>query len=161
MKYQFCSLCDYILHVLPLWTINFFISPFDWLRINNKCGFRLANKFAQRKFFKFFITKDNWVRTDEFASIPILLPFKSLDKRNQKKYKYICIYNNRQISLFWFFPNFISFFSLSQTETAFLPSLINWVQCHIFYFYYRYSGITQTDKKNAKSIKNSKQKYRI
>ena len=27
-------------------------------------------------------------------------------------------------------------------------------QCHIFYFYYFYSGITQIDKKNATSIKN-------
>ena len=29
------------------------------LKINNKCGFRLANRFAQGKFWKFFITKDN------------------------------------------------------------------------------------------------------
>ena len=54
------------------------MSAFDWLRINNKYDFRLANRFAEREFFKFFITKDNQVRTDEFAAIPILLPFKSL-----------------------------------------------------------------------------------
>ena len=40
-----------------------------------------------------------------------------------------------------FFPKFASFSSLSQTESASLPSLINWVQCHIFNFYYCYSGI--------------------
>ena len=33
------------------------MSAFDWLRINNKCDFRLGNRFAQREFFKFFITK--------------------------------------------------------------------------------------------------------
>ena len=35
------------------------MTAFDWLRINNKCGFRLANRFAEREFFKFFITKDD------------------------------------------------------------------------------------------------------
>ena len=49
----------YILDVLPLWKINFYITAFDWLRINNKCGFRLASRIAQREFFKFCITKDN------------------------------------------------------------------------------------------------------
>ena len=38
---------------------------FDWLKINNKCDFRLANRFAQWEFFKFFITKDDQVRTDK------------------------------------------------------------------------------------------------
>ena len=51
---------------------------FDWLTINTKCDFRLANRFAQREFFKFFITKDNKVRNDEFAAIPILLTSKFL-----------------------------------------------------------------------------------
>ena len=51
------------------------MSAFYWLRISNKYGFRLTNRFAQREFFKFFVTK---VRTDEFAVIPILLPSKSL-----------------------------------------------------------------------------------
>ena len=32
---------------------------FDWLKINKKCGFRLANRFTQFEFFKFFITKEN------------------------------------------------------------------------------------------------------
>ena len=41
------------------------MTAFDWFRINNKRGFQLSNRFAQRKFFKFFITKDNDVRTDE------------------------------------------------------------------------------------------------
>ena len=35
------------------------MSAFDWFRVNNKCDFRLVIKFAQREFFKFFITKDN------------------------------------------------------------------------------------------------------
>ena len=46
----------YILNVLRLWEINFYMSFFDWLRINNKCGFQLANRFPQRKFFIFLIT---------------------------------------------------------------------------------------------------------
>ena len=54
------------------------MSAFDWLRINYKSGFRLSSRFALRGFVKFFITKDNLVRTDEFAAIPILLPTKSL-----------------------------------------------------------------------------------
>ena len=49
----------YILDVLPLWKIRFYITALDWLRINNKSGFRLANRFAQRKFLKFFVTKDD------------------------------------------------------------------------------------------------------
>ena len=35
------------------------MSAFDWLRTNNKYDFLLANRYAQRKFFKFFITKEN------------------------------------------------------------------------------------------------------
>ena len=35
------------------------MTAFDWLRINNKYGFRLTNRFAEHKFFKFFTTKDN------------------------------------------------------------------------------------------------------
>ena len=31
----------------------------NWLRINNIGGFQLINDFAQRKFQKLFITKDN------------------------------------------------------------------------------------------------------
>ena len=54
------------------------MSAFDWFRINNKYGFRLAKKPAQRKFFKFFITKDNSVRIDESAAMPILFLSKSL-----------------------------------------------------------------------------------
>ena len=54
-----CLLCVYILNVLPLCKINFYMSAFNWLRINNKCDFRLAKKFALREVFKFFITKDN------------------------------------------------------------------------------------------------------
>ena len=38
---------------------------------------------------------------------------------------------------------FASFLSLSQTKSVSLPSLIKWVQCHIFYFYYCYSEIIQ------------------
>ena len=76
MKYQLGSLCVYILNVLPLWKINFYISAFDWLKVNNKRGFRLANSTVQRQFFKFFITKNILVRSDEFVSIPILSPFK-------------------------------------------------------------------------------------
>ena len=56
------------------------MSAFDCLRVNNKCGFRLANRFTQREVFKVFKTKDNEVRTDEFAAIPTLLPFKFLFK---------------------------------------------------------------------------------
>ena len=65
MKYQlvlqvfYSVISVYILDVLPLWKINFYMTAFDWLRINNKCGFRLANRFAEREFFKFFITKDD------------------------------------------------------------------------------------------------------
>ena len=54
------------------------MSAVDWFRINNKCDYQLANRFAQREFSKFFITKDNLIRTDDFAAIPILLPYKSL-----------------------------------------------------------------------------------
>ena len=54
------------------------MSAVDWFRINNKCDYQLANRFAQREFSKFFITKDNLIRTDDFAAIPILLPSKSL-----------------------------------------------------------------------------------
>ena len=43
------------------------MSTFDWLRINNKFDFRMANRFAQRKFFKSFIAKDNYVRINEFT----------------------------------------------------------------------------------------------
>ena len=74
MKYQlvlqvfYSVISVYILDVLQLRKINFCMTAFDWLRINNKCGFRLANKFAERDFFKSFITKDNQVRTDEFAA---------------------------------------------------------------------------------------------
>ena len=35
------------------------MSAFDCFKVNNKRGFRLAKRFAQREFFKFFITKDN------------------------------------------------------------------------------------------------------
>ena len=56
------------------------MSSFDWLRINNKYDFRLANRFAQREFFKLFIRKDNSVRTYEFPAIAILLPSKSMVK---------------------------------------------------------------------------------
>ena len=66
------------LSVLPLWKISIYMSAFDWFRINNKCGFRLANRFRKCKFLKFFITKNNWVTTNEFAVIPIFLPSKSL-----------------------------------------------------------------------------------
>ena len=54
------------------------MSAVDWFRINNKCDYQLANRFAQREFSKFFITKDNLIRTDDFAAIPIFLPSKSL-----------------------------------------------------------------------------------
>ena len=37
------------------------MSAFDWFRVNNKYDFRLANRFAQHEFFKFFITKDNYL----------------------------------------------------------------------------------------------------
>ena len=43
---------------------------FDWLKINNKCDFRLANRFAQWEFFKFFITKDDQVRTNKLPRFP-------------------------------------------------------------------------------------------
>ena len=65
MKYQlvlqvfYSVISVYIFDVLPLWKINFYITAFEWVRINNKCGFRLANRFEQREFLKFFITKDN------------------------------------------------------------------------------------------------------
>ena len=35
------------------------MSAFYWFRINNKFDFGVANRFTQREFFKFFITKDN------------------------------------------------------------------------------------------------------
>ena len=35
------------------------MSAFDWFRINHKYDFKLANRFAQRKFFKFLVTQDN------------------------------------------------------------------------------------------------------
>ena len=54
------------------------MSNFDWLTINNKYDFRLANRFAQREFFRSSIAKDKYVRTDEFAAIPILLASKLL-----------------------------------------------------------------------------------
>ena len=81
MKYQlvlqvfYSVISIYILDVLPLWKTNFYMTAFDWLRINIKCGFQLANRLAECKFFKFFITKDNYVRTNEFSVIHILPPF--------------------------------------------------------------------------------------
>ena len=65
MKYQlvlqvfYSVLFFYILDMLPLWKINFYVSTYGCLRINNKCGFRLDNRFGQCKFFMFFKTKDN------------------------------------------------------------------------------------------------------
>ena len=35
----------------------------------------IDNIFGQREFFKFFIRKDNLVRTDQFSSTPILFHF--------------------------------------------------------------------------------------
>ena len=35
MQVFYCALSVYILNVLPLWKINFDMSAFDWLRINN------------------------------------------------------------------------------------------------------------------------------
>ena len=35
------------------------MSAFDWLRIDNRHDFRLANRFEQREFLKFFTTKHN------------------------------------------------------------------------------------------------------
>ena len=58
------------------------MSAFDWLKINNKCGFRLDKRFVQPEFLKRFITKDNLVRTNEFAAIPILFTSKSLRVHN-------------------------------------------------------------------------------
>ena len=40
------------------WQVNFYMSAFDWLRMNYTCRFRLANKVARCEFFKFFIAKD-------------------------------------------------------------------------------------------------------
>ena len=53
------------------------MSVFDWLRIK-ECTFQLVNRFAWCGFFKFFITKDKYVRTNKFGTIPILLLSKSL-----------------------------------------------------------------------------------
>ena len=55
---------------------------FDWLRINNKRSLRLSNRFAQREFFKFVITKDTLGETNEVAAILTLL--------NQIKCEKIC-----------------------------------------------------------------------
>ena len=49
MKHQlvlqiFQSLCLHLGYV----AINFHLSVFDWLRISNKCRFRLAKRFGQR-----------------------------------------------------------------------------------------------------------------
>ena len=52
-------LCVYILNVLSFLKINFYMPTFYWLRINNKYDFRLANRFVEREFFKFFLRKDN------------------------------------------------------------------------------------------------------
>ena len=35
------------------------MTVYDWLRINNKRDLQLVNRFAERKFLKFFVTKDN------------------------------------------------------------------------------------------------------
>ena len=35
------------------------MTAFAWLKINNECGFGLANRFTERGFGKFLITKDN------------------------------------------------------------------------------------------------------
>ena len=63
------------------------MSVFDWLRINNKYDFRLADRFAQPEFIKFFITKDSYVRTDEFATILVLLPPKFLQGKKHCEIK--------------------------------------------------------------------------
>ena len=59
------------------------MSTFDWLRTNNRYSFRLAAKFAQREFFKFYRPKDNYVRTNKFAAITIP-PSKSLEDPRRK-----------------------------------------------------------------------------
>ena len=52
------GLC-WIIRTAAIMKINFYLSAFDWLRINNKSGFRLANIFAQHKLLKLFLTRDN------------------------------------------------------------------------------------------------------
>ena len=53
MKYQLVLLVFYsvlfVLHFgcVAIIKINFYISAFDWLKINNKYDFRLANRFEQ------------------------------------------------------------------------------------------------------------------
>ena len=72
-------LCVYTLNVLTLWKINFYMFVFDWFRINNKYDFRLANRFTQCKFFKFFIAKRiklEPMNLPRFPSFSLPNPFK-------------------------------------------------------------------------------------
>ena len=108
MKYQLILQVFYFISTLfllywrwlPLWKFNFYMSAFDWLRMSNKYGFQLANRFARTEFFNLFITKDSGVRTDEFAAIVILLPSKPLVLENSS-HKYIF---TLLISLVWVQP---------------------------------------------------------
>ena len=69
-----------------------------------------------------------------------------LDKSNQKNeniYVYTTIVELPSVVLY---PEF-AFLYVFVTESASLPSLINWVQCHVFYIYYFNSGNTQIEKR--------------
>ena len=101
------------------------MSAFDWLRMNNKYGFQLANRFARTEFFNLFVTKDNGVRTDEFAAIVILLPSKPPGVR--KQFTQIHFYLANQFSLsttFLFSYRCNSFFTLFYLFSMYLRMII-------------------------------------
>ena len=54
------------------------MTTLDWLRINNKCDVRLADRFAEREFFKFFkqkITRSEPMILQQFPSFSLPNPW--------------------------------------------------------------------------------------
>ena len=54
------------------------MTTLDWLRINNKCDVRLADRFAEREFFKFFkqkITRSEPMILPQFPSFSLPNPW--------------------------------------------------------------------------------------
>ena len=96
------------------------LSPFGTWKFQNNA-----------KFYNKIINKCDWT---------------NLTRKNINIYVYTTIDKLPSVD---FFPKFASL-SLSQTGITSLPSLINWVQCHIFWFYYCYSATTEIDKKKCK-----------
>ena len=62
-----CSLYACILNLLPC-PLSFCMSTFNWFRINNKCGFWLANRFAD-SIPSPFLTPDSFKKESKHAPL--------------------------------------------------------------------------------------------